>query len=50
MHVTAVTEGEIEQDVVQFNAHVTPATLFFCYKNIFYKNITAEIRKILRIF
>ena len=25
MHVTAVTEGEIEQNVVQFNAHVTPA-------------------------
>ena len=25
MHVTAVTEGEIEQDIVQFNAHVTPA-------------------------
>ena len=25
MHVTAVTEGEIEQDVVQFNAPVTPA-------------------------
>ena len=25
-------------------------TLFFLYKNIFYKNIEAEIREILRIF
>ena len=35
MHVTAVTEGEIEQDVVQFNAHVTPATLFFVIRIYF---------------
>ena len=26
------------------------STLFFFYKNIFYKNIKAEIRKTLRIF
>ena len=26
------------------------STLFFLYKNIFYKNIEAEIREILRIF
>lgn len=25
MHVTVVTKGEIEQNVVQFNVYVTPA-------------------------
>ena len=33
-----------------FNAMANVSTLFFFYKNIFYKNIKAEIRKILRIF
>ena len=31
-------------------AHVLLITLFFFYKNIFYKNIEAEICEILRIF
>ena len=43
-------EDETTQITCVAQGFFLPNALFFFYKNIFYKNIKAEIRKILRIF